>query len=301
MRRFKSNPILEPIVENAWESRLVFNAAAIHLKDRVHILYRAMGNDRISRIGYASTLDGYRIDYRSSTPIFEPKEQAEHSGCEDPRLTLLNDKVVMAYTALSELDHSQLYGQLYQIALTSIGVKDFLNREWKWNTRTLPFRGIRNKDAVLFPRKINGKYVMLHRFDPDVCVAYSADLKTWCNIRSILGPRMKSWDSWKIGAAGPPIEVNEGWLMIYHGVSFEKVYCLGIALLDKNDPEMVLYRSEIPILVPAKDYERFGKVPNVVFSCGNVLIDDEVLVYYGAADNILCVATYELSELLPKK
>jgi predicted GH43/DUF377 family glycosyl hydrolase len=297
MRRYKGNPILEPIVENAWESRLVFNAAAIHLKDRVHILYRALGNDAISRIGYASTSDGYRIDYRSSTPVFEPKERTEHTGCEDPRLSLFGDKIVMAYTALSELDH----GQLYQIALTSIEVEDFLNHEWKWNTRVLPFRGIRNKDAVLFPRKINGKYVMLHRFDPDVCVAYSSDLETWCNIRSILEPRTKSWDSWKIGAAGTPIEVDEGWLVIYHGVSFEKVYCLGVVLLDKNDPETVLHRSEIPILVPYKDYERFGKVPNVVFSCGNVLFDDKVLVYYGAADSVLCVATYELGELLPKK
>jgi predicted GH43/DUF377 family glycosyl hydrolase len=302
MKRYKGNPILEPKEENAWESRLVFNAAALHLKDRVHILYRAMGNDGISRIGYASTSDGYRIDYRSSTPIFEPKEQVEHNGCEDPRLTLLNDEVVMAYTALSELDPSQLYhGPLYQIALTSIGVEDFLNREWKWNARTLPFTGIRNKDAALFPRRINSKYVMLHRFDPDICVAYSSDLETWCNIRSILGPRIRSWDSWKIGAAGPPIEINEGWLMIYHGVSFERVYSLGVALLDKINPETVLYRPEIPILVPAKDYERMGKVPNVVFSCGNVLIDDEVLVYYGGADSVLCVATYELSELLPKK
>jgi predicted GH43/DUF377 family glycosyl hydrolase len=74
-----------------------------------------------------------------------------------------------------------------------------------------------------------------------------------------------------------------------------------VALLDKINPETVLYRPEIPILVPAKDYERMGKVPNVVFSCGNVLIDDEVLVYYGGADSVLCVATYELSELLPKK
>jgi predicted GH43/DUF377 family glycosyl hydrolase len=296
MRRFKGNPILEPIVENPWESRLVFNAAALHLKDQVHILYRAMGNDGISRIGYAATSDGYRINYRSPTPVFEPKEHAEHSGCEDPRLTLFDDTIVMAYTALSELHH----GQLYQIALTSIHAEDFLNREWKWNTRELPFKGIRNKDAALFPRRINGKYVMLHRFDPDVCVAYSADLETWCNIRSILEPRIKSWDSWKIGAGGPPIEVNEGWLMIYHGVSFEKVYSLGVVLLDKNDPETILYRSETPILVPVKEYERFGKVPNVVFSCGNVLMDDKVLVYYGAADSVICVATYELSELLPK-
>lgn len=165
----------------------------------------------------------------------------------------------------------------------------------------LPFRGIRNKDAVLFPRKINGKYVMFHRFEPDVCVAYSDDLKRWYDIKSVFRPRIKSWDNWKVGAAGPPIELNEGWLMIYHGVSFEKVYSLGVALLDKNEPETVLHRSEIPILSPVKDYERFGKVPNVVFSCGNVAIDDQVLVYYGACDSVLCVATYDLSELLPKK
>ena len=297
MKRFKGNPILEPIAENEWESRLVFNAASLYLKKQVHILYRAIGNDGISRIGYASTSDGYEIDYRSSTPIFGPVEEAELSGCEDPRLTLLNGKIIMAYTALSESDHDQLY----QIALTSIGAEDFLNHKWGWKDRMLPFRGIRNKDAVLFPRKISGKYVMLHRFDPDVCLAYSNDLKRWYDIRSIFGPRMKSWDSWKIGAGGTPLEVNEGWLVIYHGVSFEKVYCLGVALLEKNNPERVIYRSETPILVPSEDYERFGKVPNVVFSCGNVVIDDKVLVYYGAADSVLCVATYDLSELLPKR
>jgi predicted GH43/DUF377 family glycosyl hydrolase len=297
MRRYKGNPILEPIVNNGWESRLVFNAAAIYLKNKVHLLYRAMGNDGISRIGYAATSDGYTIDYRSSTPVFEPAKKTEGNGCEDPRASLLSEKIVMAYTALSELNHDQLY----QISLTSIAVEDFLGQTWKWNNRSLPFRGIRNKDAVLFPRKINGKYVMLHRFDPDICMAYSDDLERWYDIRAIFGPRIKSWDSWKIGAAGTPIEVNEGWLVIYHGVSFEKVYCLGVALLDKNNPEIVIDRSETPILVPAEDYERFGKVPNVVFSCGNVLIDDELLVYYGAADSVLCVATYELSELLPKK
>jgi predicted GH43/DUF377 family glycosyl hydrolase len=297
MRRYEHNPILEPRGENAWESRLVFNSAAVYLNKKVHLLYRAMGNDGVSRIGYATTSDGYTIDYRSSTPVFEPAEQSEHSGCEDPRLSLFDHKIVMAYTALSELDH----GQLYQISLTSISTEDFLKQNWKWAERVLPFRGIRNKDAALFPRKINGKYVMLHRFDPDVCLAYSDDLERWYDIRYLFGPRIKSWDSWKIGAGGTPIEVNEGWLIIYHGVSFEKVYCLGVALLDKDEPETILYRSEIPILVPAEDYERLGKVPNVVFSCGNILLDNKVLVYYGAADTVLCVATYELGELLPRR
>jgi predicted GH43/DUF377 family glycosyl hydrolase len=203
----------------------------------------------------------------------------------------------MAYTALAMRDH----WQLYQISLTSIDVKDFLGKNWDWKERDLAFRGIRNKDAVVFPRKIGKKYVMFHRFEPDICVAYSDDLERWYDIRSVIRPRQKFWDSWKIGAAGTPIELNEGWLCVYHGASYEKVYSLGVLLLDKDDPEKVLSRSEKPILKPTKDYERFGKVPNVVFSCGNVKVDGEVLIYYGGADSVLCVASYELNELVPKK
>ena len=81
----------------------------------------------------------------------------------------------------------------------------------------------------------------------------------------------------------------------------DRVYSLGVALLDKNNPEQVLYRSEEPILTPTEDYERYGKVPNVVFSCGQVMMDDKLLIYYGGADTSLCVATFELAELLPKK
>jgi len=297
MRRYQGNPILGPMAAHSWESRRVFNAAAFSADKRVHILYRAVGDDGVSRLGYATTSDGYHIDERLPFPVFEPANDAEKDGCEDPRLTLLNDKLVMAYTALQEHDHRQVY----QTSLTSIDVKDFLSKQWKWGDRLLPFRGIRNKDAVVFPRKIGGKYVMFHRLEPDICEASSDDLRRWYDIRSVMEPRMESWDCWKVGAAGTPIELNEGWLFIYHGVNFENVYSLGVALLDKDNPEVVLYRSDRPILTPVEDYERFGKVPNVVFSCGNVLIDGQVLIYYGGADSVLCVATYDLSELMPKR
>jgi predicted GH43/DUF377 family glycosyl hydrolase len=296
MKRFQGNPILRPIPQHPWESKLVFNAAAIYMENNIHILYRAMGNDGLSRVGYAKTSDGFHIDERLPLPIFEPTLETERSGCEDPRLTLIGDELFMAYTALAEKDH----WQLYQISLTSIEANDFINKNWIWNDRNLPFRGIRNKDAVIFPRKIDNKYVMLHRFDPDICIAYSDEFKRWYNIRSLIGPRYRSWDSWKIGAAGTPIELNEGWLCIYHGVNYEKVYSLGVFMLDKDDPEQVLARSEKPILKPTEDYERYGKVPNVVFSCGNVEIDGKVLIYYGGADSVLCVASYELNELIPK-
>jgi predicted GH43/DUF377 family glycosyl hydrolase len=297
MRRFQGNPILQPIASNPWESRRVFNTAAVMLGKQVHLLYRAIGNDGISRFGYAASSDGYSFNERSPNPVFEPNNKDEDYGCEDPRLTVFDNQVVMAYTALNEFDHEQIY----QISLTSISVDDFSSRQWTWNERMLPFRGIRNKDAVIFPKKIEGKYVMYHRLEPDMCVAYSDDLKRWYDIRALMRPRTKSWDCWKVGAAGPPIELNEGWLVIYHGVSFEKVYSLGVMLVEKDNPESILYRSETPILTPEKDYERFGKVPNVVFSCGNVLINDKVLLYYGGADSVICVATYGLNELMPKK
>lgn len=297
MRRFQGNPILEPIPTNPWESRRIFNAAVFRASNRIHILYRAIGNDSISRIGYAATSDGYHIDEHLSTPVFEPANNAEKDGCEDPRLTLLDNNLIMTYTALCEFDQQSLY----QVSLTSILLDDFLAKRWNWKNRQLAFRGIRNKDAVIFPRRIENKIVMFHRLEPDVCVAYSDDLQRWYDIRSVMAPRSRCWDSWKVGAAGTPIELNEGWLFIYHGVSFERIYCLGVALLDKRNPEIVLYRSEEPILTPVEQYERFGKVPNVVFSCGNVLVDNEVLVYYGGADSVLCVAAYDLGELLPKK
>jgi predicted GH43/DUF377 family glycosyl hydrolase len=203
----------------------------------------------------------------------------------------------MAYTAYGV--HSQ--HRVYQVGLTSIRLKDFVNRKWKWSERILAFPGIHNKDAVIFPKKFKGEYVMFHRLEPDVCIARSPDLQRWHGLRFVFGPRNDGWDSWKVGASGPPILVNEGWLLIYHGVSLDKIYSLGVALLDKKDPEQVLYRSEKPILTPTEDYERFGKVPNVVFSCGQVMLDDKILIYYGGADTVLCVATYELGELLPKK
>jgi len=296
VKRFIGNPILKPIPEHNWESKLVFNAAAVSLDENVHILYRAMGNDGVSRLGYARSSDGFHIDERLEDPVFEPIHELDQFGCEDPRLTLFDDKLVMAYTALTKQDH----WQLYQISLTSIEIDDFKNKNWRWKERIFPFRGILNKNAVVFPRKIGNKYMMFHRFEPDLCVAFSEDLKTWCNIRSVLSPRHDCWDSLKIGAAGTPIELNEGWLCIYHGVSYEMVYSLGAVLLDKNNPERVLARSEKPILKPSKDYEIYGKVPNVVFSCGNVVIDDKVLVYYGGADSVLCVADFELNELIPK-
>jgi len=294
MERFSGNPILRPIPEHPWESRGVFNAGVIYHKGAFHIFYRAFGNDDISKIGYAKTTDGFHIDERLPDPIFEPANDAEANGVEDPRIVKCEDQLLMTYTAVREYGHRQVF----QVALTSLELNDFEQHNWNWGARRLPFPGIRNKDATIFPKKINNRYVMLHRIEPDLCIAYSTNLDNWCDIRCIMKPRTENWDDLKIGAAGTPFELNDGWLTLYHGVNMNNVYHLGVIMMDKNNPEHILYRSKDPILSPKADYERFGKVPNVVFSCGDALVDDKLFVYYGGGDSSLNVATIPIDELL---
>jgi predicted GH43/DUF377 family glycosyl hydrolase len=139
MKRFEGNPILKPIQDNPWESRMVFNAAAVYNDNKVHILYRAMGEDGVSRIGYASSSDGYHIEERLANPIFEPVNENERNGCEDPRLTPLNGRYLMAYTALRSIPHFDF--QIFYIR-DGTGVKDYSH-----------FQGFVTKMLLFFPVK----------------------------------------------------------------------------------------------------------------------------------------------------
>ncbi len=289
MIRFEGNPILKPIESHPWESRYVFNPAMIRLGDRIHIFYRAMGEDMVSRLGYASSKDGFNIDERLPHPVFEPATPYEWRGCEDPRLTYLEGRCVMTYTA---------YGDIYQIGITSISPESILEKSWEWGERYYPFPNVRNKNAVIFPGRVVGRYAMFHRLDPDIYISYSEDLKDWDEPRLVMSPRPESWDSVKIGAAGPPIELGSGWLIIYHGVDSNRTYRLGAAIFDKDNPERLVFRTERPILEPDEDYERFGYVPNVVFSCGSVLKGNKLLISYGGADTVIGVATLDLNEII---
>ena len=159
MARFEGNPILEPIRHHQWESRYVYNPAVIHIGGLVHIFYRAQGDDLISRLGYASSKDGYHIDERLPYPVFEPATSYEKRGCEDPRLTNLEGKCFMTYTA---------YGDIYQIGITNISVENILTKRWEWGERTFPFPNVKNKNAVIFPRRVSDRYVMCHRLDPSI-------------------------------------------------------------------------------------------------------------------------------------
>lgn len=289
MARFKGNPILKPIPENSWESRYVFNPAMFELGDRIHYVYRAMGNDMVSRLGYASSKDGYRINERLSYPIFFPVNSLEKRGCEDPRITVFDDKCYMTFTAYSDIP---------QIGITSITTKDFLDKNWRWGARYYPFPSSINKNAVLFPSKIDNMFVMLHRIEPNIHIVYSEGLRKWQDSKIILRPREGMWDSRKIGAAGPPIKLPEGWLQIYHGVDEDYTYRLGAILLDKRNPEELLFRTRDPFLEPLEKYECNGLVPNVVFSCGAIMRNERVLVSYGCADTVIGVSTFSINEIL---
>lgn len=307
--RYKKNPILTPHPDHEWEAKAVFNAATVYEDGKVHLVYRASSHDNTSVLGYAASEDGFAITERSPKPIYVPRAEFEkkhvpggNSGCEDPRITRIEDTYYMLYTAFNGSGPPQ-------VALTSMDVKDFLAKRWdEWKMPVLISPpGVDDKDSAIFPRKINGKYAILHRLDVNVWLDFVDDLnfdgKTkWLGGKVLMTPRKGPTDSKKIGTAGPPIETDRGWLLIYHGISKKEDshYHLRAALLDLNDPTKVLARTSTPILDTETGYEKYGIINNVVFSCGAVIIDGTVFIYYGAADTVIGVATIGLNDLVDK-
>jgi predicted GH43/DUF377 family glycosyl hydrolase len=288
VKRYEGNPILKPKPENVWESENVFNTAAIYDHGLFHLLYRAMGADGISRIGYAVSTDGFNF-FRFDRPVFTPKRILEPRGCEDPRIVKIEDRYYMTYTAYSERG--------VRIGLAS--TDNFL----EWERYRLEWPEMDNKDAVLFPEKIDGNYVLLHRpMDQEplgIWIAYSDNLTEWYGQREIMAPLGDvSWESDKIGAGAPPIKTDMGWLLIYHSVGEDEVYRMGAAMLSLDDPSKVLYRSSEPILEPEMYYELIGAVPRVVFACGACAVKNEYYIYYGGADRVVCVATVNKDDLI---
>ena len=297
LKRYKGNPVLKPKRENAWESYMVYNSAVLYEDGRFHILYRAQGlKTGTSRFGYATSEDGFRIDDRLDEPIFMPDPLNDlECTVEDPRLVRIDDTIYLTYTAVGNVP--RVGWKSIQIAMTSIKADDFLAQRWKWGRRTYPFPGVDNKHFCLFPEKIGGKWVMYHRIPPHIWVAYSDDLVHWRDSNIVMSP-IEGWEYLKIGGGAPPIKLKEGWLVIYHGVDDHVHYRLGVALIDRKDPVKVLMRSKSPLLEPMEWYELHGAVPNIVFTCGAVVVDDILYIYYAGADTVVCVATARVEEIL---
>ena len=317
LNRVDKNPIITPEPNKPWESRATFNTAAVVDDGKVHFLYRALGDSDLSVIGYATSKDGVTIDERSAEPIYIPREPfetpggkmfknvAEHyvsgggyGGIEDPRITKLEDRMYLTYVAFDGATPPRA-------AMSSISVDDFRKRNWdKWDkARLISAPGMVNKSAVVFPEKVNGKYVVFHRVYPNILIDFRDDLtfnKDYLQGQYFIPPRKGHWDSKKIGAGAPPIKTKDGWLLIYQSVGYQDPgrYKIGAMLLDENDPTKVLYRTNHPLIAPDAHYENAGHKAGVVYPCGAVVKDNELLVYYGGADTVVCAASQNLDTFL---
>ncbi len=304
LKRFSGNPIITPDESHPWEAQATLNPGAVRLGGTTHLFYRAISKDNTSTIGYATSADGLTINKRFLEPIYVPRESFEmkkienhNSGCEDPRITKIGNRLYMCYTAYDSVGPPR-------VAVASILEKDFLAQNFKWKLPELISpEGVDDKDACIFPVKFGKKYFILHRIGTDVCGDYLDSLDFKKNkikkcIR-VFGPRIALWGSIKVGITAPPVKTKHGWVLLYHAISrIHHIYRVGAVLLDLKDPTIVLSRSSDPIFEPEENYEKIGLVNNVVFPCGMTVQKNILYVYYGAGDSVCGVATMDLDILL---
>jgi predicted GH43/DUF377 family glycosyl hydrolase len=295
IHRWEGNPIIS-VEDIPFRCNSVFNSAAVKFNGEYILLLRVEDLKARSVFALARSDDGFHFTV-DPTPAMEPDtvepfRTYERRGIEDPRITEIDGVFYIMYTAYSQ------YGPCLAIASTT---------DFRIFNRIGIISEPENKDGVLFPKKIGGRFARLDRPHAglgNVWISYSDDLKMWGDYRVVMTPVGGRWDCDRIGASAPPIETSEGWLEIYHGVkctSGGPVYRLGVALLDLEDPSKVLKRSAVPILSPREYYERIGDVGNVVFSCGTVLDDRHgLIVYYGAGDTCICAGTTTIEELISR-
>lgn len=242
----------------------------------------------ISYIRIARSKDGRRFTI-DDKPVVYPSERLESFGIEDPRITQIGDTYYIYFSAVSPAG----------IGVSMVSTKDFIS---------ITHHGMifcpDNKDVLIFPERVNGKYYALHRptlksiGSPEIWIAQSDNLIHWGNHKHLIGLREGLWDSGRIGGGAVPIRTEKGWLELYHGATREHRYCMGAVLLDLNDPTKVIARSEKPILEPEADYEKNGFFGDVVFSCGILVEGDVVKMYYGVADTSMACAELSLKEIL---
>jgi predicted GH43/DUF377 family glycosyl hydrolase len=328
LTRYINNPILSPNPANDWESLVTTNPGAWRdeASGDVLMLYRAAGADAEHRIflGLARSKDGYHFERQADQPVLLPSIDGFDAGCvEDPRIIKMGEWYYVTYATrpfppgeywLHEERRfkapqcpPEFPAMLrHNASLTGLGLtRDF--KTWiRAGLMTHPEDD--NRDVILFPEKVGGKYWMMHRpanlvgeayglAQPAIWISSSTDLLTW-DRGSVLAKGELAWEGGKIGGNTPPIKTALGWLTLYHAVGADKRYRLGALILDADDPRIVRYRSSDWLLQPEEWYELEGYYPGVCFPCGKVVIDDTLFVYYGGADRYTCLATCSLGELL---
>ncbi len=294
LQRWEGNPAIT-VKDIPFRANTVFNGTPIVTNDGIYLLLRVEGQHGYSFFALARSTDGFNFTI-DEKPVMVPAKEGrfafyEIKGIEDPRVTVIEDTCYVMYTAVGN------HGARIALAKTS----DYVNYE-----RIALVSEPGNKDGILFPRKINGRYVRLDRpiglGTGSIWVSYSPDLINWGDSEVVITPRGGYWDDFRVGASVTPIETQQGWLEIYHGVRMTlagPIYRIGVVLLDLDDPSKVIKRGDQPILSPRQNYERIGDIGNVCFACGAVLDDNgDMKIYYGAADTAICIATCTLDHIL---
>jgi len=301
LTRVGTTPVLEPRKDVPWESGAVLNAAATHADGKFHLFYRAVSHvpeRNRSCIGHAWSDDGVNFE-RANEPILKNGETPEEEfGVEDPRITLIDGTYHLTYAS---------YGPKGTV-ISRASSTDLAS--WTRHGVMMGYDQFgRNKNATLFPEKIDGRYALIHRpmgdrwrtpHPHEMWMSFSDDLADWRDHRLLMHCRRHEveWEHVKIGLGATPFRTGAGWLMIYHAVDRDSRYALGLALLDLDDPLVTIKRSAEPILAPETGWEVEGDVKNVVFTCGAVLLGHELWVYYGGADTVIGLAKGDVREFI---
>jgi beta-1,2-mannobiose phosphorylase / 1,2-beta-oligomannan phosphorylase len=331
VERHPANPILAPIPRLSWASKKVYNAAVALEHGTYHMLFRAVGEDWISRLGYARSSDGIKFEVESE-PVMSPSFSWDAKGCEDPRVTRVDGALHVVYTAWDE-------GAACLAIAETEDWHAFTHRrlvlpDWRlgyWQRLVTGPRGW-SKAGALFPCRLDGHYGMLFG-DSDIWYAHSANLRDWTpRLEPVLSAREGHFDAGYVEMGPPPLRTDTGWLLLYHGVERRedepgrfRVYRLGAALLDLEEPWRVLWRCEAPLLEPLMAYEAVGLIdvmPGAVeelrtltqsgleerastgtlasatFCCGAIEVEGHLSLYYSGSDTVMCLARTTMHDVL---
>jgi len=293
--RHPENPIIKP-EDIPYPVNAVFNPGAIEFDGMIYLLCRMETKEGFSHLTLCKSSDGFSNWEISEKPTLEPdkKHSEEKWGLEDARIVYMEDmkKYAITYVSFSP------GGPLISLILTD----DFKNFERKG-----PLVPPEDKDGCLFPRKFKDGYALIHRpiirGEGHIWISFSKDLQYWGKHKILLPVRPGMWDCHRIGLGTPPIETEEGWLIIYHGIRYAAstaIYRVGLALLDLDNPEKVIRRSKEWVFAPQMQYERIGNAVNVIFPTGAIYRKEEgkLIIYYGAADTRTCVCFGDMKEIL---
>lgn len=303
--RVPAEAILTPRQESKywWEKNGVFNPGVAEYKQSTMLLYRAYDISYVSRLGLATSQDGMSFkQYEHPAIDTDPDDPYERMGIEDPRITKIDDTYYIIHTAASYHRISENFkvsgigeDTPWRVRVAMHTTTDF--KRYTHHGVILP--DIAAKNAALFPQKINNQYCLIYRewigAESIVKISFTDDFNSWQHTKEVSLPASEnSWTQLKWGIGSQPMVTNNGYLVIYHGVDKQRVYRLGLLMLDKQDPSQILWYTT-PILEPTMPYEKTGFVPNVVYSCGGVLKDNTLSIYYGGADFVVGRALIDLS------